>query len=79
MAVEVKKRWFTIVMVMLIFLIGVSRLVLGVHFLGDVLLGWLIGGLLVWAFASWFQKVGQWFEAQSFGASLVWWLPAQPR
>lgn len=70
MAVEVKQRWFSIVMVVLIFLIGVSRLVLGVHFLGDVLLGWLIGSLLVWAFASWFQKIGHWFEAQSFGARL---------
>lgn len=70
MAVEVKQRWFTIVMLILIFLIGISRLVLGVHFLGDVLLGWLVGGLLVWAFSSWFQKFGQWFEAQSFGARL---------
>jgi membrane-associated phospholipid phosphatase len=70
MAVEVKQRWFTIVMLVLIFLIGVSRMVLGVHFLGDVLLGWLIGGLLVLAFASWFQKVGHWFEAQTFGTRL---------
>ncbi len=70
LAVEVKKRWFTIVMLVLIFLIGVSRLTLGVHFLGDVLMGWLIGGLLVWAFASWFQKFSQWFQAQSFGARL---------
>jgi membrane-associated phospholipid phosphatase len=70
LAVEVKKRWFTIVMVVLIFLIGVSRLFLGVHFLGDVLLGWLIGGLLVWAFSAWSDKVGGWFQAQSFGGKL---------
>ena len=70
LAVEIKKRWFTIVMVVLILLIGVSRLVLGVHFLGDMLFGWLVGGLLVWAFSAWFKKVGQWIEAQSFGAKL---------
>lgn len=70
LAVEVKKRWFTIVMLILIFLIGFSRLVLGVHFLGDVLLGWLIGGLLVWALSALLKPVGQWVKAQSFGAKL---------
>jgi len=70
LAVEVKKRWFSIVMVVLIFLIGLSRIVLGVHFLGDVLLGWLIGGLLVWAFSAWYQPVGQWFEGQNLGAKV---------
>jgi membrane-associated phospholipid phosphatase len=70
LAVEVKQRWFSIVMVVLIFLIGLSRIVLGVHFLGDVLLGWLIGGLLVWAFSAWYKKVGHWVDAQSLGAKL---------
>ena len=36
--------------VLLVFLIGLSRLFLGVHFPHDVLFGWIIGGLLVWVF-----------------------------
>jgi membrane-associated phospholipid phosphatase len=71
LAVEVKQRWFTIAMLTLIFLIGFSRLVLGVHFLGDVLLGWLIGGLLVWALSALHKPVGQWVSAQSFGGKLA--------
>lgn len=70
LAVEVKKRWYTIVSILLILLIGVSRLAMGVHFLGDVLSGWLIGGLLVWAFSAWSEKIGRWVNRQSFGGKL---------
>lgn len=72
LAVEIKKRWFSVVALVLIFLIGVSRIYLGVHFLSDVLLGWLLGGLLVWAFVAWRKPVSAWFEKRSLTAKLLW-------
>lgn len=46
----IKKRWAWIVAVLLMILIGFSRVYLGVHFPGDVLAGWLIGFLVLLLF-----------------------------
>lgn len=46
-AVKIKTWWILIISMTLIILIGLSRVYLGVHYLGDVLLGWGIGILLV--------------------------------
>jgi membrane-associated phospholipid phosphatase len=70
LAVEIKKRWFTVAALILTFLIGLSRIYLGVHFLSDVLLGWLIGGLLVWAFSASYQKIGEWLSDRSLWTKL---------
>jgi len=71
LAVEIKKRWFTILAIVLIFLIGFSRLFLGVHFLSDVLLGWILGGLTVWGFASYHENAAGWFRERTTGKKLM--------
>jgi hypothetical protein len=48
---EIKRPWAKWLMGILVFLIGFSRICLGVHFISDVLLGWIIGAFLVWIFA----------------------------
>lgn len=70
LAVEVKRKWFTATAILIIFLIGLSRLYLGVHFLSDVLLGWVLGGLLVWAFSAWHKPVGDWLRQRSLTIKL---------
>ncbi len=47
-AAYLKQRWVWLVAILLMFLIGFSRLSLGVHFPHDVILGWLTGSLLLW-------------------------------
>ena len=79
LAAFLRKWWGWLVAILLIFLIGLSRLYLGVHFPQDVLLGWLIGGLLLWLalrfwnpLLAWAKKLGVgWQVLTAFLASLV--------
>ena len=48
--VKVKTWWMALVAIVLTGLIGISRVYLGVHYLGDVLLGWGIGIVIVLVF-----------------------------
>lgn len=49
LAAKVRRRWFTALAVLMAFLLGFSRIYLGVHTPWDVLAGWLIGLLVLWA------------------------------
>jgi membrane-associated phospholipid phosphatase len=47
LALRIQKAWGWIVAAILMFLIGISRIYLGVHFPTDVLVGWAIGAVLL--------------------------------
>jgi hypothetical protein len=72
-------RWAPAAVTVLIFLIGLSRMFLGVHNPLDVVLGWLVGALLMVAFlkleepaAAWLKRLSPWGQAgTALAASLV--------
>jgi membrane-associated phospholipid phosphatase len=64
------KGWLRWSMVAVIFFIGFSRIVLAVHFPTDVLAGWLIGGLILWAFLKWEVAVMAWFNRFSLARKI---------
>lgn len=61
-----KNLWVRVVCFSLIFLIGFSRIYLGAHFLHDVILGWIFGAILLWAFSRFWEPVGVWLYTKSF-------------
>lgn len=55
-----RRRRICAAALLLMLLIGLSRLYLGVHFPTDVLAGWALGALLLWAFGAWFDRAAGW-------------------
>jgi len=45
----IKKRWYTIAIILWALIIGYSRVYLGVHYPGDVLCGSILGALIGWS------------------------------
>ena len=78
-AYNARKRWIWIAAIVLIFLVGFSRIYLGVHFVHDVLAGWLVGALLLSLFTRLWDSASAWVQTKStsqqmmiaFGVSLL--------
>jgi membrane-associated phospholipid phosphatase len=61
-----RKKWASYFVIGMVFLIGLSRIALGVHFTSDVLGGWLAGGLLLTAFLKWQKPIANWIARTSY-------------
>jgi len=70
LANRVKKNWFWAFVVVMILLIGLTRLYLGVHFPQDVIVGWLIGLTVLWAIVKWESAVREWLDGKSIGVQI---------
>lgn len=66
LASSIGKTWAWIAAIVLAFLIGFSRMYLGVHFGWDVLLGWLIGSVILFTVLRLWDSVGTWAAKKNF-------------
>ena len=71
MAAGVNRRWAWIAALALAFVIGVSRLYLGMHFVHDVLLGWLIGLAILVAFLRLWDPVAAWLTTKTLAQQIL--------
>ncbi|MCX6036205.1 MAG: phosphatase PAP2 family protein [Chloroflexi bacterium] len=71
LAASLRKWWGWLIAILIILLIGISRLYLGVHFPHDVILGWLIGALLMWLVLHFWKPVTAWLKKMSLGQQIL--------
>jgi membrane-associated phospholipid phosphatase len=71
LASQAKKRWAWIIAILLMFLIGISRIYLGVHFPTDVLLGWLVGALFLGLVLRLWEPAAAWLKKLSLGGQIL--------
>jgi len=71
LAAGLRKWWAWLIAILVIFMIGISRIYLGVHFPHDVILGWLIGAILLWLVLRCWRPVTQWLKKLGFGQQVL--------
>jgi membrane-associated phospholipid phosphatase len=71
MAAGVKKRWAWALAFVIAFFVGFSRLYLGVHFVHDVIAGWIIGFLILFAFVKFWDPVASWLKTKTLAQQIL--------
>lgn len=66
-----RKTWLWILAILLMMLIGFSRVYLGVHFPTDVLGGWMVGAVFLAAYAALRPRIAAWLERAGLGVQLA--------
>jgi membrane-associated phospholipid phosphatase len=65
LALMSRRAWMWIVAGVLVLGIGISRMAVGVHYMGDVVVGWAIGAVVLVLFLALIPKLENWYRSQS--------------
>jgi membrane-associated phospholipid phosphatase len=71
LADRIKTRAAWIIAILIMFMIGISRMYLAVHFPHDVLLGWLFGSIMLWILLHFEKPVVNWLKQYSTGKQVL--------
>jgi membrane-associated phospholipid phosphatase len=70
-----KKKWLKWLFIALFILIGLSRIYLGAHFITDVLVGWILGGVILFIFIfiekRYGSQISTWKKSKKIGAAVL--------
>ena len=70
-AAWIRKPWAWVLALLLTFLIGFSRLYLGVHFVHDIVAGWAIGYFLLFLFTKFWEPVAAWLRTKTLAQQIA--------
>ncbi|NJD59950.1 MAG: hypothetical protein C3F13_08215 [Anaerolineales bacterium] len=71
LANHIKTRTAWIIAIIIMFMIGLSRIYLAVHFPHDVLLGWIVGAIMLWLLLRLEKPVVKWIRSYSLAVQLL--------
>jgi membrane-associated phospholipid phosphatase len=71
LADRIKSRLTWIIAIIIMFMIGISRIFLALHFPHDVLLGWLFGAIMLWILLRLEKPVVNWIKQFSVSIQLI--------
>ncbi|MBI5351029.1 MAG: phosphatase PAP2 family protein [Chloroflexi bacterium] len=71
MAAYGKRTWVWVTAIALMFLIGFSRIFLAAHFPHDVVFGWFLGAILLWAFMRFWDPIAAWVSPKTLSQKII--------
>ena len=71
LANQVRKSWMWVVSFVIVILVALSRLYLGVHYLHDVISGWILGLIVLFVFIKVEDSFRDWWSKKSFNTQIA--------
>jgi membrane-associated phospholipid phosphatase len=66
-----KRKWMWLAAGIIMFLTGLSRMYLGMHFPSDVIAGWVIGAVLLWSYLKYQVPMAKWFVEKKMSTQVL--------